>query len=302
MMEPFMQLQQIDLNLLIYLDVLLDEAHIGNAAKRLAITQPALSNALKRLRESLGDDLLIRSGREMVLSPFAKAIRTPLKQSLLVLEENVLAKKTFDPYKDTFQFMTALHGYEEIILLPRLVQAFAEFPGLSILNSSPKSMHIIDDLSTGTIHFTATPMTTPRSGIMRCKLFTDEFVCVVHEKSTSTTFDLDSFCKQRHLLIAPHGGKGFIDDALARIDRVRFVKTTVGEFSSAPIILEHDPSLMTTVPKRLASLWTTRFPLKILNCPVPIEPLTIYLSWHVNMQNSPQIVWFKEQCLKLAST
>jgi len=294
-----MNLSQIDLNLLLYLDVLLEERHVGKAAKRLLLTQPALSNALKRLRDTLGDDLLIRSGRDMVLSDFAKTIQIPLKQSLQVLRDNVLARKVFHPESDVFQFVTAFHGYEETTLLPLLVQEFARFPGLSILNCLPKSMHIVEELSKGTVHFTATPLTMARSGIMRCKLFSDQFVCLVHENSEIASLDLDSYCERAHLLITPHGGKGLIDDALARINRVRFIKTTVGEFNSAPFVLERDPFLMTTVPERLAKIWAQRFSLKIIACPVPIEALSIYLSWHANMQNSPQMVWFKEQCLKL---
>jgi len=295
-----MELQQMDLNLLHYLEVLLDERHVGRAAKRLSLTQPALSNALRRLRDALGDDLLVRSGSSMVLSPFAKTIQTPLKQSLQTLKENILTKRTFDPTKDIFRFVTAFHGYEELILFSRLVQDFRRFQGLSLFNSLPKSMHIVDELAQGKVHFTTTPLTTERSSIMRCKILGDRFVCVVHNESRVTALDLNSYCEQNHLLITPHGGPGFLDEALSQIGRTRYIKATVGEFSSAPFVLERDSSLLTTVPERLAKIWLTRFPFRLLPCPVKIKPLTIYLSWHANMQNSPQMIWFKDQCLRLA--
>src|SRR5262245_5181861 len=97
-----MMIKDIDLNLLTYLDVLLDEMNISRAALKLRITQPALSNALARLRLMLDDEILVRAGRQMIPTPFARNIRIALKQSLAQIHQEVLAKKRFDPDRDSF--------------------------------------------------------------------------------------------------------------------------------------------------------------------------------------------------------
>lgn len=289
-----MLLQNMDLNLLLYLDVLLDEQSVVKAAKRLNLTQPALSNALKRLRESLKDELLIHAGRTMTRTRFAELIRPSLKRSLQFLQDEVLGRKKFDPEVDTFEFITAFHGYEERILLPALAKAFAKFPNIAVFNRLPKSLDSGEELANGTLHFTTTPITSDRAGIMRCRLFTDRYVCLVHEKAGLSHVDLDMFCKLPHLLIAPHGGTGPVDQALRILGRSRCIKTAVGEFNSAPFVLDTNHALITTVPERLAKLWCEHFRFRIINCPVELEPLSIYLSWHGSMQNSPQMAWFKE--------
>lgn len=289
-------IEQLDLNLLFYLDVLLDEKHISKAAKRLHLSQPALSNALRRMRESLGDALLVRAGNDMELTPFARHIQTPLKEILHKLEQ-ILKTRTFDPWEDEFSFQLGFHGYEELFLLPRLIREFSQYPRVSLCNRVPKTMHIVDDLCKGTVHFTTTPLIEERAEIMRLLLFEDEFVSVVHNDAEQISLDIDRYCQSSHLLITPNGGAGFADQALKKINRHRYIKITTGEFSNAPFVLAQDNSLMATVPRRLAQSWLERFPLRIVPCPVSLDPLAIYLSWHRSMQSYSHMNWFKQRCL-----
>jgi len=293
-----MHLQQVDLNLLVYLEALLEEQSVVKAAKRLNITQPALSNALRRLRETLDDELLVQTGRAMRPTRFAESIRDPLKHSLRILQDQVVTSRNFDPAQDSFEFVTAFHGYEERILMPALTQACAAFPKIAIHNRQPKSIDSGEELAAGTIHFTTSPITSSRAGIMRCKLLSDEYVCVVNNAANTSEISIDQFCALPHILIAPHGGKGAVDRALDGMKLTRCVRATVGEFNNAPHVLSAHKELITTVPRRLAQIWCRQFPFKTIACPVQIEPLVIFLSWHTSLHSSPELSWFKELCMQ----
>lgn len=287
-------LETFDFNLLVQMNVLFEEKNVSRAAERLHISQPALSNALGRARVILKDPLLVRSGQSMILTPFAKKIQVPLNQAMTHLTRHVLFKKDFDPKKDTYNFMTAFRGYEEVILLPSLLEKISSFKGLSLKNQKPSKLHAIEDLCKGFIHFTITPKVRDHEGILQKKILTDHFVCVVQKDFPKNEITIDDYCSSHHLLISLHGGKGMIDDDLEKIGKSRFIKITVGEFGSAPILISRSSSLITTVPEKIASLWKQHYPVKIINCPFEMKPIKLYLSYHSSSQYVPELMWFKE--------
>lgn len=287
-------LEKLDLNLLVYIDVLLEEMHITRASKRLRISQAALSNALARARLLLSDELLVRNGSRMVATTYAKQIKKPLRQVMESLSTEVLFKKSFDPNLDSFQFLTAFRGYEEAVLLPGLLAELSKYPKLALLNQSPKTLHLMDALSEGTVHLTLTPNPGTHVGILRKKVLSDNFVCVANKQFSKKTLTLQEYVKQRHLVVSLHGtGLGFVDRALERIEQTRFVAVRVGEFGTAPLLISKDKTLLTTIPERIAKIWVEYYDFKIFPCPFEIEPLELFLSWHSSKNKSPEIMWFK---------
>lgn len=291
-------LENLDLNLLCYVDMILEESSVTRAAARLHISQSALSNALARARVLLNDDILVRSGKRMVPTPYAIRIKTPLRQAIESLKTDILPQKSFDPKTDSFCFRTAFRGFEESVILPGLFASLAEYPNLSLFNRHPRSIHDVDELAKGIIHFTLTPRIRERDGIMCKRLITEKFVCVVGQGFHANELDAGSLCNHKHLLISLFGGPGIVDQELEKHGMKRSIRITVGEFGTAPLMLLSDPSLVTIVPESLAKLWGRHYPLRVLSCPLKIEPLVLYLSWHASSQKSPPLVWFKDQIEK----
>jgi DNA-binding transcriptional LysR family regulator len=290
-------MRKIDLNLLPYLDVLLDEASITKAARKLNITQAALSNALLRLRETFDDQLLVRSGRRMVATPLAKKIHLPLKQSLGHIHNEILQERTFNPQHDIFQFNTAFHGHEEALLMPKLWQSMRNYPGLIITNRVPNHHVIAEELALGEVHFTTATIPQTSADIM-CKLiFSETIVCVAHHQFTHASLTKEEYFRQNHLLITPGGGQSLID-TLLKDKALRMSRITVSEFGNAPFLLSQNHHLISSVPKRLAIMWQANFPLKIVPFPIAIPPISIFLRWHKNAEHNPALRWFKDLLFK----
>jgi len=121
MVSTMKRLNQIDTNLLIALDVLLDERHVTRAAQRLAVTQSAMSQTLRRLRDTFEDPLLVRSGATMVPTPRARALRAPLRNALRSLEEALNLVDQFEPAQAVRQFKVACLDFYGVSLIPRLM-------------------------------------------------------------------------------------------------------------------------------------------------------------------------------------
>jgi DNA-binding transcriptional LysR family regulator len=285
----------LDLNLLISLMFLLETRSVSAAAKKLGITQPAMSNTLARLRASFGDELLVRASGSMV--PTAKAIRMQpsLKRILNDIQLELLQEQEFDPTLHATKFTFGFHDYEKLVLLPQLTkQLCASFPQTRIEFRAPKSHHPTDDLSTGVLDFTSGPALEDADGIYGIKLFSDDFVCLTAKRTSSGPLTLKQYAALDHLFIAPHGGmSGKVDDALNKVGLQRNVRFAISEFSIVPWLLENS-DLIVTLPRRVADLFAKTFPVSVSPCPVKLDSFSIYLSWHVRNHKSAPHQWMKD--------
>ncbi|MEZ4740871.1 MAG: LysR family transcriptional regulator [Bdellovibrionota bacterium] len=294
-----MNINSIDLNLLISLNKLLELKNVSAAAKEVGVTQPAMSNILSRLRKTFNDELLVKVGRKMDLTPRAKEIVVPLKNIILAIQSQILGTKEFDPYKDKFHFKLSFHDYEQLVIhtkiLPLLIK---KYPGISIEHIPPKSIHPTDDLGSNAIDFSTSPIVKDRSGILRKRLFTDKFVCLADRRNKilkSQSLQLNIYTQLEHIFIAPHGGiSGQADLLLQKKKMKRTIRMSITEFSIAPwLILGTD--LIVTLPERAAMTASTQHKdLIIHECPLNIDPVNIYLSWHERLNNSSPHKWLKQ--------
>lgn len=128
-----MNISTFDLNLLRVFDALMREQNVSRAAERLSLSQPAVSNALNRLRELLNDPLLVRVGRSMQPTPRAQALETPIRAALQQLEQSLSAGDVFDPASSRQHFSIAVTDYVELICMPRLLEQLSQqAPGMRI--------------------------------------------------------------------------------------------------------------------------------------------------------------------------
>lgn len=165
-----MNIKDLDLNLLLAMDVLLDLKNVSHAAQSYGVTQPAMSNILSRLRKAFSDDLLVKVGREMSLTPKAQELASPLKEILRSIQSQILESEPFDPAVTPYHFKLGFHDYEQLVIHShRLPPLLTQFPKITLEHITPSQMHPAEELTQGKLDFATGPTTNDRAGIIRKK-------------------------------------------------------------------------------------------------------------------------------------
>lgn len=269
-----MNISTFDLNLLRVLDALLRERNVSRAAERLALSQPAVSNALNRLRDLLDDPLLVRVGRAMQPTPRALALEAPIREALQRIEQSLSDDAPFDPASSRQRFRIAVTDYVELILMPRLLRQLAVLaPGvqIDIQHLSPTLPgEALDkgglDLVLG--RFEQVPT---RFASQRWVSETLQLVAHRDHAQLSRGLDLDAFLAARHLWV--HGGqtRGMVDQWLGERGLSReIVYTTPNYLQAAHIVASSD--LVAVLPKRLARYFAALLPLQVHELPFDLGP------------------------------
>lgn len=275
-------MESIDLNLLAPLDALLQEGSVTRAARRVGLSTPAMSHALARLRERLGDPILVRAGRTMVLTPRAEALKA--RVHTLVVE----ARQALEPERPfvaaTLDRGFTVHATDYVLAVlglsvDRLLRA--EAPAVTLrfvpntLDDAGQLREGASDLAVG-IYGDLPPEMRSRP------LLTDRFVCVVRAglPSVGKRLTLEQFVKLTHLQVAPRGRPGgYIDDVLAERGLTRRVARAVPYFLTAlQLVAETDYAL--TVSERIALRFAPVFGLRVLEVPLALRPYALSLVWH----------------------
>jgi DNA-binding transcriptional LysR family regulator len=258
-----------DLNLLRVLDALLRERNVSRAAERLSLSQPAVSNALGRLRDLLDDPLLVRVGRAMQPTPRALELETPIRAALRQIEESLGEGNRFDPARSRQRFTIALTDYAEMLLMPRLLRHLAEHaPGLRIdvRHLSPRlPAEALEkgelDLALG--RFEALP---PRFAASRWMSETLQLVARRDHPLLAGGLDLNTFLRLRHLWV--HGGqtRGMVDQWLGEQGLSRDIVYTTPNYLQAAHIAAGS-ELVAVLPARLARYFAGLLPLQLFDLP-----------------------------------
>ena len=310
---PF-NLRTFDLNLLKVFDEVMAERSLTKAAKRLALTQPAVSNALRRLREALGDELLVRKGRALQPSVRALELWPSVREALGSLQAS-LAPSVFNPATADNAFVLAMADATAAELMPGLVAVLgAEAPGVSLrvlplTTRDPRKL--LDegqaDLAIG--HFpaaladlTARAQVGETVSFLYQRLFQGEYVCVMREGHpfASGPLTLNRYCSARHLLVSFSGRAfGFVDEALALEGRARRVVLTVNQFFTAGKVVANS-DLLTVLPRHFISV--TGFADQLVQRELPFEVPVIHVDavWHHRQDNNSAHAWLRAKVLALA--
>ncbi|NLH82528.1 MAG: LysR family transcriptional regulator, partial [Phyllobacteriaceae bacterium] len=217
----------IDLDLLVALDVLLDEANVTRAAARLGLGQPAVSARLVRLRRFFADPLLVPSenGRGMIATPRAAALRAPLKRALLGLAEAVRPPEAFDPARRDRRFVIAAGDNAVVSLGPALAEAVAAAaPNLRLTFVQPRAGGLAGDLERGEVDLSIVSERVVPPGARVVTLRREDFVAIRRKDRPrdEAPFDLDAYCTLDHVLVSPSGAlHGYVDEVLERLGRRR---------------------------------------------------------------------------------
>ena len=298
----------LDLNLLRVFDEVMAEGSLTRAARNLSLTQPAVSNALRRLRETLGDELVQRSGQGMAPTPRARAIWPAVREALAQLQSSLIPNE-FVPAEANTSFVLAMSDATAAELIPGLTETLEkQAPRVTLrvvplTTRDPRSMLDEEacDLAVGYFpsmlaDLTARTQSGEPQPFFHQRLFTGEYVCVMRKDHplAQGPLTIDAFCAARHMLVSFSGRPfGCVDEALATLGRERFVVLTVNQFFTAARVVAN-ANLLTVLP--LHFLKVTGFADQLVFRPLPFEvsPVLVDAVRHRRNQQRSSHVWLRE--------
>lgn len=285
----------LDLNLLVTLAILLEEGSVTRAARRLGITQSAVSHKLKRLRELLGDPLFVAGKQGLVPTERALALGKPLREALEQVVATVAEDPPFDPATAQKQFVISGADIFEFVGLPRVLELIAaEAPLISLVVTS-RQLDLFERMERGEVHFAFGPTFPDRAGLRQIKLFDEPFVVIgrADHPLLRKKLTLDAYLGAEHVLISPQGRPGgFVDDALARLGKTRRVAVQVGHFATAPFLVARS-DLLLTAPASLAREASCHLALRQRPVPLELPPAPSLMAWHERFDRDPGHQWFR---------
>ncbi|WP_116291256.1 LysR family transcriptional regulator [Enterobacter hormaechei] len=286
-------LRTLDLNLLKTLDALLDERSVTRAAAHLALTQPAVSGMLNRLRDYFDDPLFIRAPHGMVPSTRAEALAAPVKRILADIDV-LLQPVAFDPNTARLTFTLAATDYAlRAVVVPFIAALKTQAPGIRVRVVPVTPGSLVSQLEQGAIDVALiTPHTTPDELHSRA-LYEERYVCMMRadHPNAGEPMTLDRFCALEHVLVSYEGDgfRGVTDSALEKIGWTRHVGLSVSHFLVLPDVLALS-DMIAVVPSRIAENQTGMF---ICETPVPVPGFTKSMAWHGRTHRNPAQAWLR---------
>ena len=294
----YTNLRKLDLNLLIALDLLIAEASVTRAAQRLGMSQSAMSHALKRLRIVLDDDILIRTSREMEVTPYAREMGDRVRQILTEIESTLLSKETFNPATARETFRIAASDYVEATIGINLIQQITTHaPGIRIRISNLDKETVMDALDDNRIDLVINASLPLKSWHVEQNLYREEFVCVIRSDEALTELSVEDYLRRSHLLVSMRDDfQGAGDKILERQQQSRQVIWSTPHFMAVPFLLANS-DCVALLPRRMAQQCAKAIDLKLLSPPIEIEGFTVSMIWHQRHTNRPQHQWLREQVM-----
>ena len=311
---PTLNFRTFDLNLLRVFDEVMTERSLTKAARNLSLTQPAVSNAMRRLRDTLGDDLLKRHGQGLEPTPQALAIWPAVRDALRSLRES-LVPADFDPAMASNTFVLAMADATAAELIPALIDVMdREAPGISVrvvplTTRDPRRLLEEGgaDLALGYFpavlaDLTARAQVGKGVAFAHQRLYDGNYVCVMRRGHAlaSGPLTLNRFCAARHMLVSFSGRPfGFIDEALASLGRERRVVVTVNQFFTAGRVVANS-NLLTVLPRHFVNVTGFADELVLRELPFAVPAVHVDALWHHRVDRDSAHEWLRKSILRLA--
>lgn len=305
-----MNINKIDLNLLIYLDVLLRECNVTRAAYKLNITQPAMSNGLKRLRDLLKDPLLVRTSDGMKPTEKALRLKPVVRKVLLELEEALQPEDNFNEATSTRVFRIMASDYATSTLIPRLLNKLREkAPGitLDIMTPSDVTFH---DVEAGRIDMAINRFEELPQSFHQKNIWIDDFVCMMSiNNRLKDNFTLEGYLEAQHIWVSKTGfgvgvgmdptdvqKLGWVDEALQAINKTRSIRVFTRSYHTA-MHLAHEQDLIATLPRKVAMVNKNNPNVVIHEPPFSIKPIELQMIWSPLLHHDASHSWFRRQII-----
>lgn len=284
-----------DLNLLVAFDALMAERHVTRAARRIGLTQSAMSSALARLREQLGDDLFTRAPDGVRPTRRALELADPVADILTRAGMVLGPSPPFEPLLARRRFTIAVTDQASHILMPRVVAACtAQAPGVDLRLISGWSLDMVQRLDQAGLDLGVGVILRPPGRIRSEIAFRDVFACAVRHDRVPHEWTPATYAGLPHMLVAGEGeDRGFVDHALSKLGLARRVTVTVPHFLSAPAIAA-ESGLCLTLARRVLAPVSDALGLALLDPPVALPAIEVRAYWHKRDDADPAHTWIRE--------
>jgi len=290
-------LRRFDLNLLVALDILVAERSVTAAARRMGIGQPAMSNALSRLRDMFGDPLLVRTSSGLQPTRRALDLVEPVSRILAELREEVFSTQAFDPATDKRTFRIGLSDQAEAAIMQDVLQIIQrDAPGIRVVARSVEMKFGAKLLTTSAIDLAVGYFPEVEGGLEAVTLYHETFVCLYDARACGIgpPLSLDDYAAPPHILVSLRGEPfGHLDKLLQAAGRIRDVVYTTPHFLAVPFLL-HGFHAVSALPRRLAENCADAAGLAICPVPLPSKGYDIRMAWHRRTSSDPAQAWLRE--------
>lgn len=289
-----MKLRSFDLNLLPVFDAIYSEGNLTRAAEKLGMSQPAMSNALGRLRIAMDDPLFTRTPRGMVPTPRAKRMAAHVRHSLDQLQSTLREPSDFDFSCSDRTFSIAVEDYGEAVITPRFMDWLVQVaPHVRAKICPEHSRALRDELSNGSVDLCIDYFRLEGEGYTSMHLMSDELVSMVRvdHPLVGDTLSLKQYTSLPHVVLSQK--RPMVDRELAKHGVSRNRVLEVPHFISMPLIVK-STDFICTLPRRMAMLYTEHFRVKVLDAPINFPIIPIYLVWHDAAGTDPGHRWLRE--------
>lgn len=292
------ELRRLDLTLLLVFLGLLKHRKALDVAHELGLTQSAISQALRRLREIFGDDLFLRRPHGMEPTATALALEAPIAQAVETLRGALGVARAFDPMTASGLVRLAAMHTEQAVLIPTLAARLRDTaPGLDLTVIPRGRSEAMEALQDGAVDlalgfFRDVPKTCQSE-----VLYEDTYLVAGHPEmlSSKTSLDLDTYCMMDHILTSPGAQlRGVVDFHLKKLGRERRVVLGLPAFLPALAAAAASNALV-TLPARVALAFADRFGLATQKPPLDLPSFPVSVVWHRRNDADPQTQWIKSQ-------
>jgi DNA-binding transcriptional LysR family regulator len=308
-----MNISKIDLNLLIYLDVLLREKNVTRAANQLNITQPAMSNGLKRLRNLFNDPILVRTSDGMVPTERARTLAPTIRKILLELEEALQGEEEFNEKNSTRVFRIMASDYAASTLLPKLLMLInktAPNVTIDIMTPSDVTFH---DVEAGKIDMAINRFDELPQSFHQKSIWRDSFSCLLSsDNPVVAEFNLNAYLAAKHVWVSKTGfgvgvgmdpndvqKLGWVDESLAKIGKKRDIKVFTRNYHVA-MQLAYEDNLIATLPTKAAMLHKNDNSYMIIKPPFEIPDMELKMIWSPLLHHDSSHIWFRQLVIEAA--
>jgi len=297
-----MELSDIDLNLLVLFQQLMVERRVSKVADNLGLTQPAVSNALAKLRRIFGDELFLRTSGGMVPTPFAEQLGESVGYALGMIHSGLNQRTQFTPATLKRTITIGMTDIGEIVFLPALLERLGrEAPGVTLNTVRNNAAHLREDMEAGKVDLAIGLLPQLKAGFFQRRLFRQRYVCLFRKGHAldRPKLLLSDYKAAEHLVIVSAGtGHGKVDELIQKAGIDRLVRLSVPHFVSVGHILQ-STALVATVPERLALKLVEPFGLVVRTHPVKLPDAPISVFWHAKVHREPVNQWLRGMVFEL---
>ena len=292
-----------DLNLLRIFHRMMLDRKVSAAAEALGVTQPAISNALKRLRDLTGDDLFIRSSQGMQPTAFASEIAEPIGYALATIDGTLTQPPRFDPLTARLTFHLGLTDIGEVFLLPRLLEETATIaPQVRFTTVHNSAVGLREEMESGAVDLAVGLLPQLQGNFFHRRLIRQNYVVTMrkeHPLSGKKLWTLKDYVAQEHVVVVSAGtGHGNIDSLMARKGIVRNVRLTVPHFMAVGHVLQNT-NMVATLPAAFSRLIENPFDLLSVVHPAGLPTVNIDAYWHRRVHRDPANLWLRNLLVRL---